>query len=80
MRQHHTQGKKYVYFICGKHHQIGNLACSSHYINYNTLYQVVLEDIRRNARLFQEDGNRAAKRLMELKCADEQKRAAPDAG
>lgn len=75
MRQHHTQGKKYVYFICGKHHQIGNLACSSHYINYNTLYQVVLEDIRRNAKLFQEDGNRAAKKLMELKCADEQKRA-----
>lgn len=76
MRQHHTQGKKYVYFICGKHHQIGNLACSSHYINYNTIYQVVLEDIRRNARLFQEDGDRAAKRLMELKCADEQKRSA----
>lgn len=75
MRQHHTQGKKYVYFICGKHHKIGNLAYSSHYINYNTLYQVVLEDIRRNAKMFQGDGDRAVRKLMELKCSDEQKGA-----
>lgn len=74
MRQHHTQGKKYVYFVCGRHHAIGNLACSSHYINYNTVYQVVLEDIRRNAKLFTEDEVNAAKKLMEVKCSDEQKR------
>ena len=45
------------------------------YINFNTLYQVVQEDIKRNAILFSEDYEQATKRLMELKCADEQKQA-----
>lgn len=76
MRQHMTSNRKYVYFVCGRHHQIGKLACSSHYINYNTLYQVVQEDIHRNAKLFSEDSKRAVQKLMELKCADEQKRTA----
>ena len=67
---------KYFYYVCGRNHAIGKVACSSHYINRDTLYQVVLEDIRRNAKLFSEDRERAAKRLMELKCADEQKQTA----
>lgn len=73
MRQHTTANGKYTYFICGKHHAIGKLACSSHYINYDIFYQVIQEDIRRNAKLFSEDSEQAAKKLMELKCADEQK-------
>ena len=76
MRQHTTSNGKYTYFICGKHHAIGKLACSSHYINYDIFYQVIQEDIRRNAKLFSEDSEQAAKKLMELKCADEQKQAA----
>ena len=76
MRQHITGNGKYTYFICGKHHAIGKLACSSHYINYDIFYQVIQEDIRRNAKLFSEDSEQAAKKLMELKCADEQKQAA----
>ena len=76
MRQHTTGNGKYTYFICGKHHAIGKLACSSHYINYDIFYQVIQEDIRRNAKLFSEDSEQAAKKLMELKCADEQKQAA----
>lgn len=76
MRQHTTGNGRYTYFICGKHHAIGKLACSSHYINYDIFYQVIQEDIRRNAKLFSEDSEQAAKKLMELKCADEQKQAA----
>ena len=76
MRQHTTGNGKYTYFICGKHHAIGKLACASHYINYDIFYQVIQEDIRRNAKLFSEDSEQAAKKLMELKCADEQKQAA----
>ena len=76
MRQHMTSDHKYVYFVCGRHHQIGKLACSSHYINYNTVYQVVREDILRNARLFSEHTEKAVKHLMELKCADEQRQTA----
>lgn len=76
MRQHTTGNGKYTYFICGKHHAIGKLACSSHYINYDIFYQVIQEDIRRNAKLFSEDSEQAAKKLMELKCADEQKQVA----
>lgn len=61
MRQHTTANGKYTYFICGKHHAIGKLACSSHYINYDIFYQVIQEDIRRNAKLFSEDSEQAAK-------------------
>ena len=65
--------QKYFYYNCGRSHAIGQLACSSHYINRDTFHQAVLEDIRRNARLFSEDTEKAAQRLMELKCADQQK-------
>ena len=67
--------QKYFYYNCGRSHAIGQLACSSHYINRDTFHQAVLEDIRRNAKLFSEDAEKAAQRLMELKCADQQKKA-----
>ncbi len=68
--------QKYFYYNCGRSHAIGQLACSSHYINRDTFHQAVLEDIRRNAKLFSEDAEKAAQRLMELKCADQQKQTA----
>ena len=74
MRQGYTQKRKYIYYSCGKSNAIGGIACSTHYINYNTLYQVVQEDIKRNATLFSEHREQATKKLMELKCADEKKR------
>ena len=74
MRLGYTQKRKYIYYICGRSHAIGQVACSMHYINYNTLYQVVQDDIKRNAILFSEDREQATKKLMKLKCADEQKR------
>lgn len=52
--------QKYFYYNCGRSHAIGQLACSSHYINRDTFHQAVLEDIRRNAKLFSEDAEKAA--------------------
>ena len=75
MRLGYTQKRKYIYYSCARSTAIGSIACSTHYINFNTLYQVVQEDIKRNAILFSEDYEQATKRLMELKCADEQKQA-----
>ena len=63
-------------YNCGRSHAIGQLACSSHYINRDTFHQAVLEDIRRNAKLFSEDAEKAAQRLMAQKCAGQQKQAA----
>ncbi len=74
MRQGYAQKRKYVYFSCAKSKAIGTIACSTHYINYNMLYEVVREDIKRNAVLFSEDREQATQKLLELKCADEQKR------
>ncbi len=70
---HESPDKNYN---CGRSHAIGQLACSSHYINRDTFHQAVLEDIRRNAKLFSEDAEKAAQRLMAQKCADQQKQAA----
>lgn len=75
MRLGYTQKRKYIYYSCARSTAIGSIACSTHYINFNTLYQVVQEDIKRNAILFSEDYEQATTRLMELKCADEQKQA-----
>ena len=52
--------QKYFYYMCGRSQAIGTVACSSHYINRDTLYQVVQEDIQRNAKLFSEDAEKAA--------------------
>lgn len=74
MRLGYTQKRKYIYYSCAKSNSIGNIACSTHYINYNTLYQVVQDDIKHNAILFSEHAEQATKKLMELKCADERER------
>ncbi len=68
--------QKYFYYMCGRSQAIGTVACSSHYINRDTLYQVIQEDIQRNAKLFSEDTEKAVQKPMELKCADQQKQTA----
>ena len=49
MRKHRTGNGKYVYYVCGRHHQQGKFACSSHYINCDVITRIVQEDIKRNA-------------------------------
>jgi len=48
------KGKRYYnqrYFQCGANHQYGKSKCTSHNAIYNDVYQLVLEDIRRYAKL-----------------------------
>lgn len=73
MRKHRTGNGKYVYYVCGRHHQQGKLACSSHYINCDVITQIVREDIKRNAVLFTEDTERAVKELADRKCSEDEK-------
>lgn len=74
MRKHRTHNGKYVYYVCGRHHQQGKFACSSHYINCDAITRLVQEDIKRNAVLFAEDTEHAIKELANKKCADDQKK------
>lgn len=74
MRKHRTGNGKYVYYVCGRHHQQGKFACSSHYINCDVITRIVQEDIKRNAVLFSGDTERAIKELMERKCSEDEKR------
>ena len=71
---HRTHNGKYIYYVCGRHHQQGKFACSSHYINCDVITRLVREDIKRNAVLFAEDTERAVKELTEKKCSDDQKK------
>lgn len=74
MRKHRTHDGKYVYYVCGRHHQQGKFACSSHYINCDVITRIVQEDIKRNAVLFTEDTERAIKELADRKCSEDEKR------
>lgn len=74
MRKHRTHNGKYIYYVCGRHHQQGKFACSSHYINCDVITRLVREDIKRNAVLFAEDTERAVRELTEKKCSDDQKK------
>lgn len=74
MRKHRTHNGKYIYYVCGRHHQQGKFACSSHYINCDVITRLVREDIKRNAVLFTEDTERAVRELTEKKCSDDQKK------
>lgn len=74
MRKHRTHNGKYIYYVCGRHHQQGKFACSSHYINCDVITRLVREDIKRNAILFAEDTERAVRELTEKKCSDDQKK------
>lgn len=76
MRKHRTGDGKYVYYVCGRHHQQGKFACSSHYINCDVITRIVQEDIKRNAVLFAEDTERAIKELTDKKCSEDEKRLA----
>ena len=62
------------YYSCGKYRALGSDGCSSHYITYENIYEVVLRDIQKNVKLLQADEQKALKDIMAVKCADEQQR------
>lgn len=41
--------------VCGGYKQYGNSECTNHFIDYNVLYQIVLEAIREQARLSEQE-------------------------
>jgi hypothetical protein len=73
MQHHGRNSHTDEYFSCGKYRSYGKEGCSSHHIKIGALTDVVLKDIQKNIRLFQEDENRAIKRIIKIKCADGEK-------
>jgi len=53
-------------YTCGHYRRHGNSACSCHYIRKDTLIEVVLDDIRRHAKLASEDVNGLAQQLLSI--------------
>ena len=61
-------------YTCGHYRRFGREACSCHYIRKDTLEQVVLDDIRRYARLAHEDEESLAEQLNANNGSQEEKR------
>jgi site-specific DNA recombinase len=70
---HHIHAKS-DYFSCGKYRADGKAACSSHFITVSALSEIVLADIQKHVTLLQSDEEKAVKRIMDSKFADEEKR------
>ena len=60
-------------YTCGHYRRYGREACSCHYIRKDTLELVVLDDIRRYARLAQDDEESLAEQLNALNGSQEEK-------
>ena len=72
---HHTRKGKYGdYFNCGLYREQGSKACSSHYITFEHLSEIVFRDIKSNIELVQSDETEAIKRIVKSKCKDEERR------
>lgn len=61
-------------YTCGHYRRFGREACSCHYIRKDTLELVVLDDIRRYARLAQDNEESLAEQLSVLNGSQEEKR------
>jgi len=61
-------------YTCGYYRRFGREACSCHYIRKDTLEQVILNDIRRYARLAQDNEESLAEQLSALNGTQEEKR------
>lgn len=59
-------------FTCSKYNKYGVSHCSQHRIKYDVLYSIVLEQIRRYARLALENEQEVARELMSSCTAEEQ--------
>jgi DNA invertase Pin-like site-specific DNA recombinase len=62
------------YYSCGLYRRKGKEYCTQHYINKQALIKVVLDDIRKNARMAAEDTDRLAARLAVLSGDKEEQR------
>ena len=51
------------YYSCGLYRRKGRERCTQHYINKKMLVEIVLDDIRKHAKLAVEDADRLAKKL-----------------
>jgi DNA invertase Pin-like site-specific DNA recombinase len=51
-------------YTCGQYRRYGKEACTAHYIRKDTLAEIVLNDIRKHARLASEDENGLAQQLL----------------
>jgi site-specific DNA recombinase len=63
---------KGVYFICKRSSERGAQACSSHYISYKALAELVLEDLNRSITIFRTDEKQAIEKLKSAKQAKNQ--------
>ena len=54
------------YYRCSKYVQHGKSACTPHRIKYDTIYAIVLEDIKRNAAIAQDDMEAFIKNLHNI--------------
>ena len=71
---HHDRKDYHEYFSCGKYRSEGKNSCSSHFIRLDEITQIVLQNIRANVQLLQEDEEKAIQRIVAKKCVDEEKR------
>lgn len=76
MHLHRTGNRKYYYYVCRKHHNLGKYGCSSHYMNRDKFHELVLADIRKHAQIFAEDTQRAAEELAARIGYDDEKKLA----
>jgi len=56
----------YMYFVCGTYKNYGPDHCSRHGINYEFLYNIVMEDIRYHARLAECNEDAIVQKLMSV--------------
>lgn len=60
-------------YSCWFYKTHGSEYCSSHYITYNNIYNIVMEDIRKNARLATKFESRYLKQLLDVDSANQKK-------
>jgi len=53
-------------YTCGQYRRYGKEACTCHYIRKDTLTEIVLNDIRKHAKLAAEDENKLAQQLISM--------------
>jgi site-specific DNA recombinase len=65
-------------YSCWFYKTHGREYCSSHFITYDNIYNIVLEDIRTNARLAERFENRYLKQLLDVDSAKQKKQLEKD--
>jgi len=66
----------YTSFLCGNYRRSGKTACTTHSIYENVLLSLVIEDIRKKARVAKHDEKKIAEQIIRLKSAETDSRLA----